>query len=91
MVRDTVAPSVFANKEYGVLMQSEAIEIEMDILSRESDDIPKTRQCLRCKVSFWSDGFGQRICNRCKGSSAWRVAMPEGIRQGRLSSGGRTS
>jgi len=40
---------------------------------------------MRCRTSFWSDGFGERICPRCKGSASWRAAMPmpQGRRPGR--------
>jgi hypothetical protein len=46
--------------------------------SRASRDTPKERACLRCKAIFLSDGFGERICRRCKGSSSWRNAAPAG-------------
>lgn len=72
-------------------MQSKADEIELDLPNRASEDIPKTRPCLCCSASFWSDGFGQRICSRCKGSPAWRSAIPEGISQGRRRFGGQSS
>ena len=35
-------------------------------------DVPKIRQCLRCKATFLSDWSGERICLRCKKSSTWR-------------------
>ncbi len=35
-------------------------------------DVPKNRPCLRCKIVFESEGFGDRICRRCKATSAWR-------------------
>lgn len=44
--------------------------------SRALNDAPKQRSCLRCKATFLSDGFGERICRRCKGSSSWRNAAP---------------
>jgi methylphosphotriester-DNA--protein-cysteine methyltransferase len=40
------------------------------------NDTPKERNCLRCKVKFWSSGFGERVCRRCKGLSAWRNSAP---------------
>ncbi len=43
--------------------------------SRASSDTPKQRACLRCKATFPSDGFGERICRRCKGSSSWRNSV----------------
>ncbi len=38
-------------------------------------DVPRERQCLRCNTVFWSEGFGERICRRCKGLNAWRNAV----------------
>jgi uncharacterized paraquat-inducible protein A len=39
-------------------------------------DVPTTRACLRCKAVFQSEGFGERICPRCKGSAVWKSALP---------------
>jgi len=36
------------------------------------------RQCLRCQSSFPSAWVGERICTRCKTSSAWRQGSPMG-------------
>lgn len=47
-------------------------------------DVPTERECLRCKTVFQSDGFGERVCPRCKGSAVWKTAMPargDGTRQ----------
>jgi len=41
-------------------------------------DMPAERHCLRCKVAFWSEGFGERICKRCKSQAAWKSAIPSG-------------
>ena len=41
-------------------------------------DVPRERKCLRCETKFQSEGFGERICRRCKGSNAWRNAAPGG-------------
>lgn len=43
---------------------------------RTRRDVPQERQCLRCEILFWSEGFGERICRRCKGLNAWRNAVP---------------
>jgi len=43
---------------------------------RARRDVPQNRHCLRCETLFWSDGFGERICRRCKGVNAWRNAVP---------------
>lgn len=39
---------------------------------------PKVRRCLACQLSFNSAWSGERICPKCKSSSAWRGG---GIRQ----------
>lgn len=39
-------------------------------------DVPRTRRCLRCRTPFPSEGFGERICRPCKGTNAWRTAVP---------------
>ena len=44
---------------------------------RALGDIPRERPCLRCDVVFWSEGFGERICRRCKGLNTWRNAVPD--------------
>jgi len=36
------------------------------------------RACLRCRTPFPSAGFGERICKRCKGHTAWKSAIPAG-------------
>ncbi len=59
----------------------------MTIKSAESDfgtikataDVATARACLRCRSTFWSEGFGERICSRCKGSAVWRSAIYEGM------------
>ena len=33
------------------------------------------RTCLSCSTTFDSAWAGERICLRCKGSSAWRVGI----------------
>lgn len=72
-------------------MQTKVDDILMDHPSRALGDVPKLRFCLRCNASFWSEGFGQRICTRCKSTTAWRAAVPEGVSKGRSRSGGRST
>lgn len=38
-------------------------------------DMPAKRPCLRCSMIFGSDGFGDRICPRCKSSKSWRSGI----------------
>ena len=59
--------------------------------TKATADIAAERVCLRCRSTFWSEGFGERICSRCKGTVAWRSAIQEGKGQGRRRSGGRSS
>lgn len=42
---------------------------------RALNDVPQERPCLRCRAPFWSEGFGERICQRCKGSSTWQTLV----------------
>jgi hypothetical protein len=43
---------------------------------RHPADVPTLRQCLRCRETFLSEGFGERICRHCKSSRSWRDAAP---------------
>ena len=72
-------------------MRSPVEDTLMDHPIRALGDVPKLRFCLRCDASFWSEGFGQRICARCKSSTVWRAAVPEGVSNGRRRSGARSA
>lgn len=50
------------------------------VVQRAVKDIPRERRCLRCGTQFWSGGFGERICRRCKSTESWRNFSP--INQG---------
>lgn len=41
-------------------------------------DMPAERFCLRCNATFWSEGFGERVCKKCKSQAAWKSAIPSG-------------
>ncbi len=43
---------------------------------RGGRDVSRDRLCLRCKDSFISEWFGERICRRCKKSSSWKNGAP---------------
>jgi hypothetical protein len=58
---------------------------------RATADIAAERVCLRCRSPFSSEGFGERICPRCKRSAVWRAAISEGCGNGRRRSGSRSS
>jgi hypothetical protein len=49
-------------------------------------DVPAERHCLRCRTSFQSEGFGERICKRCKAQASWKAAIPSGTGAGRRNS-----
>lgn len=51
-------------------------EHDEDLSQQTAADRPKTRSCLRCETRFMSAWSGERICPRCKGSSAWRNDAP---------------
>lgn len=55
-------------------MKTEVIEIKQPMCAL--NDTPKERSCLRCRVKFRSEGFGERVCRRCKGLSIWRNSVP---------------
>ncbi|WP_127107952.1 hypothetical protein [Pararhodobacter zhoushanensis] len=55
--------------------------LEMPVVTPAENDVTKTRNCLRCNTAFVSEGFGERICKRCKGQKAWRNAAPSGSRR----------
>ena len=48
-------------------------------------DRPASRTCLRCATAFQSEGFGERVCKRCKAHASWRSWAPEGHATGRRS------
>jgi DnaJ-class molecular chaperone len=51
-------------------MKDQLLDLSKQQVAR--GDVPRERACLRCKTMFSSEGFGERICKRCKGSSTWR-------------------
>lgn len=59
--------------------------------ARARGDIAAERGCLCCKKVFWSEGFGERVCPRCKSSNVWRNSVPGSIGQGHRRSSGRRS
>lgn len=54
------------------------------VRARVRNDVPRARRCLRCETAFRSEGFGERICRRCKGLNSWRngVAFSPGKPRG---------
>lgn len=71
-------------------MTNKSAEVELEI-PRAAADIAGERACLRCRSLFWSEGFGERICSRCKGSAVWRAAISERGGHGRRRSNSRLS
>jgi hypothetical protein len=62
---DTFAPCRSDAEEQGVEARD-----EFDRPRR--DDEEKVRNCLICQSPFPSAWAGERICRRCKSTSAWR-------------------
>lgn len=62
-----------------------------DLEIRARADVAAERACLRCRTVFWGEGFGQRICARCKSTVSWRSAAPASGGQGGHRSAGRSS
>ncbi|MFX4220991.1 MAG: hypothetical protein ACMVO3_08365 [Thalassobaculum sp.] len=53
-----------------------SVSSELDQLDEPVSAPPRTRSCLRCRSDFQSEWAGERICKRCKGTSAWREGIP---------------
>lgn len=71
-------------------MTIKSAEIEVETVKAMAD-VAAERACLRCRSTFWSEGFGERICSRCKGSAVWRSASSESSGQGRRRPDSRSS
>ena len=51
---------------------------DVQTLSRNSWDVPKIRKCLTCGEKFESAWSGERICKKCKSTSAWKSGVMDG-------------
>jgi len=58
---------------------------------RARGDVAAKRACMRCAAVFQSEGFGQRICPRCKGTQSWRSAVADGSGHTRRRTAARSS
>ena len=38
----------------------------------DRDHERKSRKCLMCEQEFTSNHYGERVCQSCKSTSAWR-------------------
>lgn len=54
-------------------------------VEQAASDVPKRRNCLRCKSSFKSEWSGERICAKCKVAKSWRLNEPLKRRQSETS------
>lgn len=61
------------------------------ITPRAHADVAAERTCLCCRKTFWSEGFGERVCSKCKSSKTWRTSVTGGMSQGHRRSSRRTS
>lgn len=41
---------------------------------KASRDVPAERVCMSCRQRFWSEGFSERICRRCKSRKGWTAS-----------------
>lgn len=48
----------------------------LPLLDEQVKPVAKLRPCLRCRTEFQSKWAGERICARCKGTTAWRSGVP---------------
>lgn len=71
-------------------MKIKSAEVDFGTVKAKAD-VAAARACLKCGTTFLSEGFGERICSRCKGTSVWRSAISEGNGQGRRRSSGGSS
>lgn len=71
-------------------MTDETDLCDPDAPMRTRSDVPAERACLSCRTVFFSGGFGERICPKCKGERSWRGAVGETGSTGRKR-GGRSS
>lgn len=72
-------PSLRDQLEDDSMKPAPTVEDQLDdaiALKQPGADSSKERQCLRCSMSFQSQWAGERICGRCKGTSAWRQGSP---------------
>lgn len=53
------------------------MSIKKPTAAEDAEDMnAKLRNCLSCQNSFLSSWAGERVCPKCKGSSAWRAGVP---------------
>ena len=62
-------------KKQSVHPQKERAEFEESDLHLPVADPPRPRICLSCGQNFLSQWAGERVCPRCKQSSAWRAGL----------------
>ena len=49
--------------------------LAIDETPNDTVEIGKPRECLSCSATFASVWAGDRICKKCKQSSAWRAGV----------------
>ena len=58
--------------------------------TRPRGDVPATRACLSCSTMFASEGFGHRVCPRCKNTVVWCGGASSGPGRSSRRTGGRS-
>lgn len=51
-------------------MASQSANTKKPTFDREHER--KNRKCLMCEQEFTSNHYGERVCQSCKSTSAWR-------------------
>lgn len=52
--------------------EAERRRVEARSKPKAKHHVEKQRKCLMCQGEFTSSHFGERVCQPCKGSAAWR-------------------
>jgi Zn finger protein HypA/HybF involved in hydrogenase expression len=68
-----MAKNSLANRQRTTHMTSMANDAAMEAVEHQRKD----RMCLSCRSMFDSAWSGERVCPRCKGTSAWRTGSIE--------------
>jgi hypothetical protein len=63
------------NRPVGVGKQNGLLDDDHKKPMSGRDVEPKTKPCLICKSPFLSEWAGERICRRCKSTTAWRSGV----------------
>ena len=49
---------------------------DAQLITKPLGGVPAEYPYILCGTKFWSEGFGERICRRCKSAASWKSAVP---------------